>query len=140
MISYLPIHGTWGADDGWVVNDADPFTVFMSEHGFEPLRGIDLAPWVWSGKINGVLWYGKRDWFNARDSLRVFLSRCSYDQRNLFALSHGGQPAIELAATGFPIRSLTTIGTPRRHDIPAEQAVHSIGIWQHIYDPARDVM
>lgn len=140
MTKYLPVNGTWGADDGWVTSDGDPFSLFMRGQRFEPIRNPDGSPWTWNGKVNGLLWYGTQDWKDAADSLEALLTPVPYEDRNLFGHSHGGNPVLLLAARGFAIRSLTTIGTPRRHDMPAVEASHHIAIWQHIYDKKWDWM
>ena len=139
MTCYLPVNGTWAADDGWVNDPRDPFALFMASQQFHPIRTGLGKPWTWSGRLNGFLFsWWQNDWKEAADSLEFMLTQVEYEHRNIIAHSHGGQPAILLAARGFAIRSLTTMATPRRHDIPAEEAVHHIGMWQHVYDSKRD--
>lgn len=57
-----------------------------------------------------------------------------FADRNVIAHSHGGQVALFCAARGVPIRTLTTVGTPVRHDVPAAAARKRVLFWQHIYD------
>jgi hypothetical protein len=139
MTFYVPVNGTWAADDGWVTSLNDPFSIFMASQHFHPVRLPEDTPWTWSGRLNGFLFSRwQQDWQEASESLGLMLGALPYEHRNLIAHSHGGAVAVLLAARGFPIRSLTTIGTPRRFDIHAEEAANHIGLWQHVYDSKRD--
>jgi hypothetical protein len=138
-VGYVPLAGTGGAKDGWVFDDDDPFTRYMDAQGFGPIRNGDGAPlFQWDGGLSGLWWQGTRHWRRQVNPLRAALWRIPYRYRILFAHSHAGQFAIMLAAQGFPIRALVTIGTPRRFDVPAVDAVGSIGTWLHLHDNRRD--
>lgn len=139
MIYYLPIAGTHSQQDGWVVDNHDPFTLMMHANKFVPLRRADGLAWNWSTQLQG-LWFltGSKVWYRTAVDLAQFLQDVPYEARNLIAHSHGGQPAIIAAAFGLRLRTLTTVGTPRRRDVPAEQARPNIGYWQHIHDQGRD--
>lgn len=133
---YLPIGGTGHSSEGWVVNNDDLFTLFMRARNFEPVRPKG-QPWMWSGKL--AVW-NDREWRLWANALQGVLSGIPFEQRNIFAHSHGGTIAIMAAANGAEIRTLTTFGTPNRRDIQAPQAVTHIRYWQHIYDKDRDWM
>lgn len=142
MTKYMPLAGTDSADAGWITDSSDPFTLHMQAEGFEMHRKPDGSPlFNWSGKLGGLWWQGIRVWMDAAEELEVVLSELPYEERNLIAVSHGGQPALLLASLGFPIRTLTTVGTPRRPgDINAAKAAKNILYWQHIYDADKDWM
>jgi hypothetical protein len=138
-MKYLPIAGTWGQDDGWVIDNADPFTCELARYGLEPLRRIDGTPlFNWPAKLSGLPFLRRKYWQQWGLTLGHTLIRLPYIDRNLIAHSHGGQLAIIAAANGVKIRTLTTIATPRRKDVPAEIAVNNIGYWQHVFDPKKD--
>lgn len=138
---YLPIGGTHHADEGWVTEDDDLFTLFMRAREFQPIRPGG-KPWVWSGDVGGLSIFtkGDREWYRWAEELRAVLQSVPFEQRNLFGHSHGGTLAIILAASGFEIRTLTTFGTPNRRDLPSATAVKNIRYWQHLYDKDRDWM
>lgn len=135
-MKYLPIAGTDGWNDAWCRDDSDFGTMMIAE-GFTSLRAGD-RPFRWSTALDGLLGED-RDWEAASYALYYFLLGVPYADRNLIAHSHGGQLPILLAASGFPIRSLTTVGTPARDDMPLEAAEAFIGFHQHIYDLKRDL-
>lgn len=134
-MKYAALAGTNGWRDAWTQPDSD-FGRMMTGQGFSVLtkRG---RMYRWSTLLEG-LFGDNRVWDSATDALEFFLDDVPYADRNLIGHSHGGQPCIKLAARGFPIRSLTTVGTPVRDDIPAAQAAEYIGYWQHIYDDCFD--
>lgn len=137
---YIPIAGTWGYDSAsWAYDDESPWASMMRTAGFTPIRATDGRPFRWTTQLDGLKFWGKRyDWEAGADALAYFLEPVPYEHRNLIAHSHGGQVALFLAASKVPIRTLTTIGTPRRYDVPAESAKPFIRFWQHIYDQQRD--
>lgn len=137
---YLPLAGTHSRTDGWVIDDGDPFTLMMRRNRFVPIRQADGSPWNWSTKLQGLFWTGTKDWYRYAVLLAAFLETIPYADRNLIAHSHGGQLPLIAASSGTRIRTLTTVGTPRRKDIPAQHALPQIGFWQHIYDMDRDVI
>jgi len=137
-INFVPVGGTWGGDAPWATRDDDPFQQMMRQEMFFPVRWPDDAPFVWSGKLAGMWFMGIQEWHRLADALEQFLRHIPYPDRNLICHSHGGQGALILAARGFPLCSLTTVGTPIRKDIPADEAVDSIGMWQHVHDIDRD--
>ncbi len=140
-VRYVPIAGTFAWGDGWVIDDNDPFTVFMNERGFRPIRAQDGRPFRWSTNLAGLLpWRGLRDWEAGGDALAYFLEPVPYADRNLIAHSHGGQPPAFAAASGVKIRSLTTVGTPVRTDVPWDAAEPNIGRHVHVYDETWDWM
>lgn len=139
LTPYLPVSGTWGEQDGWVTREHDPFTAFMRSQRFEPLRQHDGTPFTWSSRLNGWHWFERMTaWKECRDKARALLITVPYVYRNVIAHSHGGQGIILLAADGFPIRSLTTIGTPYRRNMPIDEAAQHVAIWQHFHDLERD--
>lgn len=132
---YVPIAGTHAWGDGWIT-DESPFAAMMRAEGFEPLRSGD-RPFRWSTALDGLLGED-HDWQAAADALYWFLRPIPVGDRNIIAHSHGGQVALLLASSGVPLRSLTTVGTPCRDDIPVAIAEHAIGFHQHLYDLRRD--
>jgi hypothetical protein len=138
-MNYVPIAGTWdwGNRDNWT-QATSPFGKMMTAEGFELLHCGD-RPFRWATALDG--WFGDdREWEAAADALYFFLRFVPLEDRNLIAHSHGGQLVSFLCASGFPIRSLTTIGTPVRDDVPWKVAEAVIGFHQHIYDLKRDLI
>jgi hypothetical protein len=135
-VKYLPIAGTNGWRDAWTREDSD-FGRLMRAEGFELLRAGE-RPFRWSTALDGLLGED-RQWEAGADALYYFLRTVPLADRNLIAHSHGGQLPIILAAAGFLIRSLTTVGTPCRDDVPVAAAEHFIQFHQHIYDLRRDL-
>lgn len=133
------IAGTWAGNPTWIENSSGPFQQALAKEGFETAR-VDGVPFRWSTKLGGIPFFHRNVWNEATEQLRAFAQHFAYDDLNFIAHSHGGQLAIKLAASGFPMRTLTTIATPRRHDIPAEAAVKNIGLWQHVFDNNEDHM
>ncbi len=136
---YIPIAGTHGWGDAWVVDNDAPLTVFLESKGFRPIRAQDGRPFRWSTDVTGLSPFkDEHDWMAGADALSYFLQGVEFKDRNLIAHSHGGQVAAFCAASGVPIRSLTTIGTPVRTDVPWKQAWPYIGRHVHVYDNASD--
>lgn len=133
MTRYVPIAGTHAWRDGWCVDDTHPFTRMMQAHNFSPVRARDGRPFRWSTAVDG-LFGDDREWQAGAEALYYFLDPIPYADRNLIAHSHGGQVAILCAAGGCPIRTLTTVGTPPRSDMPIAAALARIAFWQHVYD------
>jgi hypothetical protein len=136
-MKYLAIAGTNGWRDNWTHDDS-PFGTMMAAEGFESLL-CDGRRFRWSTALDGLLG-DDREWEAAADALYYFLRLVPLEDRNLIAHSHGGQLPLILAASGFPLRSLTTVGTPPRADVPVTLAQAHIGLHQHIYDMRRDWM
>jgi len=144
---YIPVAGTWGVDDAWVVSDTGLFTGMMLSDGMAPLRATDKTPiFNWDSKLNGLWWTGSESWTYYGIKLADLLEQIPFEFRNLIAHSHGGNVALNAAnvlATrpGLPrIRTLTTVGTPVRADINARGAAEMIDFWQHICDARWDWM
>lgn len=135
-MKYLPIAGTNAWRDKWTRADS-PFGLMMKAEGFEPLLAGGRQ-FRWSTGLDG-LFGDDREWEAASDAAYFFLRDSAYEDRNLIAHSHGGQVALILAASGFHIRTLTTVGTPPRENIPVAAAEENIGFHQHIYDVHRDL-
>jgi hypothetical protein len=137
-VFYVPVAGTWGASDGWVCSDADPFTTYARYQArLLPRRRADGQPWNWSGKLGGLFWTDPSTWQEPAEDLATFLGSLPYAERNLLAASHGGQIA-QIASTIVRIRTLTTVGTPVRYDV--RRFLPNIGYWQHIYDRRWDLI
>jgi len=138
-VRYVPIAGTHGWRDAWCTDDASPFARTLAGQRFAVIRAENGRPFRWSTDLNGLrFWDRNSDWEAGADALAYFLEHLDYSDRNLIAHSHGGQVALILASQGFRIRSLTTVGTPRRGDVNAARAKQHIGFWQHVYDRSRD--
>lgn len=138
-IRYVPVAGTNGWNDAWCMRFGSPFAAMMRKQGFDQVYSKDGRPFRWTTNLTGLKWWGQeRDWQAGADALCYFLERLPYEDRNVIAHSHGGQVAIFLAASGVQLRTLTTVGTPVRKDVPAFKAALQIGLWLHIYDMQRD--
>ena len=141
IVHYVPIAGTWAFRDGWCTDALSPFQRFLSARGFEAIRHLDGRPFRWSTDLDGVrVWARHSQWEAGADALYYASESLPYEDRNYLAHSHGGQLVALLAAQGFRIRSLTTIGTPYRDDIPWAEAERHIAFHQHIYDDSFDLM
>lgn len=134
---YLPIAGTWAWNDAWCMRDDSPFALMMAREGFAPLRAQDGRRFRWSTALDG-LFGDDRHWLAGTDALYYFLQTVPLEHRNFIAHSHGGQLPLHLASQGVQIRSLITVGTPKRADVDSEAAAKNIGTWLHIYDLKRD--
>ncbi len=135
-MKYLPIAGTDGWNDAWVKAKSD-FGQMMAAEGFELLLAGD-RPFRWSTALDG-LFGDDRQWAAGADALYYFLRFVPLEDRNLICHSHGGQLPAFVCASAFPIRSLTTVGTPVRDDVPWSAAEGFIGFHQHLYDLKRDL-
>lgn len=135
---YIPIAGTGGYLDEWFTDDS-VFTNTLRARNFIPIRGGDSRPFRWDGVING-LGDHQEAWKAGADSLFYFIRDLPYANMNLIAHSHGGQLALTLASQGVKIRSLITVGTPYRYDVPVDRAEKFIEYHQHIYDVKFDII
>ena len=135
---YVAIAGTHGFRDAWATEDDSDFAQQMHDHGYHMIRTMDGDAFQWSGDLNGLL--HNTDWEAGALALGYFVAQLKYQDRNFIAHSHGGQVALIHAARGHKIRTLTTVGTPPRADVPAAKARPNIGFWQHIYDAKVDWM
>jgi hypothetical protein len=138
---YLPMPGTWAWNGAWL-KDGSPFVEALRAQNFVPIRTEEGEPFNgWTTRLTGVVpWSKKQDWLAGADETEYFLKGLPYEWLNLFCHSHAGNVAIELAARGFKLRTLTTIATPNRADVPQAEAAKHIGYWQHLYDPERDLV
>ncbi len=135
-MNYIPIAGTNGWRDTWVREDSD-FGRMMIASGCKSLRVGDRS-FRWSGALDGID-SDNREWEAFADSLYFFARQFAYEDLNFIAHSHAGQIVLLLAATGFKIRTLTTVGTPIRPEIQLAKAEDSIGYHQHIFDTRFDL-
>ena len=135
-MKYIPVAGTHGWRNGWT-NDDSLFGHMMAAEGFTSSRAGDRV-YQWSGALDGLLGQDL-DWQAASDSLYYFSRDMDYADRNYIAHSHGGNIVLILAASKFPIRTLTTVGTPPREGPEFSHAEDYIGLHQHIYDLRRDL-
>jgi pimeloyl-ACP methyl ester carboxylesterase len=135
---YVAIAGTHGWRDGWATDDQSDFALQMHAHNFHMIRTDQGDAFQWSGDLNGLL--HRTDWQAGAMALAYFLDGVPYDDRNLIAHSHGGQVVFHYVALGRKIRTLTTVGTPPRSDVPMLLAKPYIGFHQHIYDEKVDWM
>lgn len=128
---YAAMAGTGGYQDEWVL-PGSPFGKMMSAAGHE-LITIGGRGFGWDGVLDG--WDPRHPtWESMASAAGWFLNGIRYEDLNLIAHSHAGNGVLILAARGFRIRSLTTVGTPCRSDVPLELAEDFIGFHQHIYD------
>jgi pimeloyl-ACP methyl ester carboxylesterase len=136
---YIPIAGTGAYSDPWYCDDNSMFARMMRGAGFAVVRAVDGRPFRWSTDIDGLKFWARRSqWEAGADALVYFMEYLPVDDRNVIAHSHGGQLALLAAASGLQLRTLTTIGTPVRNDVPSREAAKNIGFWQHIYDKEFD--
>lgn len=141
LTRYVPVAGTWAFKDGWCTDDNSPFAQTFAERGFSAVRARDGRPFRWTTNLAGLVpGRDERDWQAGADALYYFCEHLPYEDLNIIAHSHGGQVALFMAASGVKIRTLTTVGTPPRADVPAAAALANIGYWQHIFDLKTDWM
>lgn len=139
------VHGTWGADfeDGDEPNywyeRGSAFCEYLKTQGFDPECFEELR---WSGNLEGLSGFWPWNWFKSPErrtwqagayAMKYLLVGAPVESRNLICHSHAGQLALILAAKGFQINTLVTVGTPVRGDVPAEKARPNIGRWLHLY-------
>lgn len=136
-MNYIPIAGTGGYRDTWVREDSE-FGRMMTAAGCLSLRVGDRN-FRWSGALDGID-SSNNDWEAYADALFYFSRQFAYEDLNYVAHSHAGQIVLLLAASGFKIRTLTTVGTPIRPEIPLAKAEDAIGFHQHICDKSFDLM
>jgi pimeloyl-ACP methyl ester carboxylesterase len=137
----IGVAGTWDDQPAWIEDPAGPFQVMLAGEGFEIARSTKTGlPFRWSTKLSGLPFVNRGEWQRAGDELFAFLHEFPYEDRNIIAHSHGGQVALFAAASdpAMQIRTLTTVGTPVRKDVPALDARKHIDYWQHISDLERD--
>jgi hypothetical protein len=132
-LGYLPLAGTHGWRDGWCTRDDHPFSLMMACQGFYVVRRPNGDRWRWSTVLDG-LFGDDETWIAAGENLADFLAAyVPFEHRNVIAHSHGGNVAA-IAAQSVPLRTLTTIGTPRREELDYQKTCDNVGYWQHIYD------
>lgn len=121
---YILIGGSFQYYDDWYQTDSGLFTSFMARRGFQRID----PPYRWNGGVTVT------DWRASADALGWYLRGVDFADRNVIAYSNGGQPVLCLCARGIEIRTLTTVGTPVRSDVPTERAEAAIRYHQAIYD------
>ena len=140
MTSYIPIGGTHDfVPHGKVRAWCERGSVFEGQ-----MRGqgcVALVPPtypLWSTAVNGVIWSrGNRAWWHGAAIVADWLLQLDPKDRNLIALSHGGQVALLAAATLERVTRhdtvrLVTVGTPHRRDL---RQYYGLGLdrWWHLY-------
>ena len=136
MLTYVPVAGThdWNPDEAggrWWERDS-AFATFMSRHDVER-RGRAAFPF-WSTALSGALFVGpaRRAWWHGAYVLADYLEGLPFDERNVIALSHGGQVAAIAAGLVTGVHRLVTVGTPVRKDLA--RAYRRIRCpWMHLY-------
>lgn len=125
MRHFVLIGGSFEYYRTWYLDRTAPFLSMMFQQGFTPIA----PPFRWNGGVLPV------DWCAASDAMFYLLRDVPYEDRNIIAYSNGGQVALEFAARWrFSIRTLTTVGTPCRFDVPVDLAEDYIAYHQQIYD------
>ena len=114
------------------MSDSSAFALMMAQEGFLKIT-MGGRPFRWSTLLDGLV--GENlTWEAGADALCYFLDRVPIYDRNLIAHSHGGNVALMALASGLQVNTLTTVGTPRRHDVDYLTASRRVSFWQHIYD------
>jgi hypothetical protein len=109
----------------WYYDRHQPFCALLEHEGFDLIDPV----FRWNGGILPV------DWEAAGEALWYCCRTLPYLARNFICYSNGGLVALECAARrGFDMRTLTTVGTPYRYDVPIDTAEDRIGYHQAIYD------
>lgn len=144
------VAGTWAANPPWIEDPCHPFQQMLARAGVQVARSPRTGePFRWPTGLSGLPFVGRDLWPTWGKALLDFAREFPYEDRNVLAHSHGGQVAIYALALGAPIglsqtpapvrfRTLTTVGTPVRADVPAVQAATNVRYWQHIIDKDRD--
>lgn len=133
--TYVPVAGThdWApgtaATRWWQA--ASPFTQMMRRLGLD--RAGQEWPF-WSTALAGTVFAGRtrRVWWHGAYVLATFLKTLPLEDRNLIALSHGGQVAAIAASRLVPVRTLVTVCTPVRRDLDDVYRVVQAR-WLHLY-------
>lgn len=134
-MNYTLVAGTGGYRAPWVKEDSD-FCRMMTSADFHSLL-VGGRHYGWSGRFDGADG-DNSEWESFAQSLYFYARDLAYVDLNFFGHSHGGNIILLLAASGFRIRSLTTIGTPIRPEINLAKAEDNIGFHQHIMDDRFD--
>lgn len=142
MRKLILVAGTDEGNPAWIEDPLHPFQRTLRAEGLEVARStLTGLPYRWSTKLAGLPFMSTLVWSASGDELIAFAEEFSYDDLNFFALSHGGQVVIEaVSKMTRRARTITTIGTPRRHDMPAEKAAANVAFWQHVLDRDHDKM
>lgn len=137
MTRYIPVTGT-GAEHEWH-KPQSLLALYLLRQDMVPLTQPDGSPlFTWAGSLYGLWWQGAQGWRREAERLALALVAVPYEDRNVIGHSHGGNLVLFAAAHGIKIRTLTTIGTPRRNDVPSRAASQHIEHWQHVHDQDRD--
>jgi len=132
----FPGTGEWDPNDhtgvAWFQRGST-FSRLMSQHGFDQALPDDQP--AWSSALAGTPLSGPnrkaRPWWYGVAMTDARLRALPAEDRNLIAVSHGGQPATILAGR-VPCRSLITVGTPVRRDMRAHYL--AVGCpWLHVF-------
>jgi hypothetical protein len=134
---YIPVAGTGGWQATWIHEDSD-FGRMMTAAGCASVRTGNRL-FRWDGAIDGIDG-DNATWESYAEALFYFSRDLRYEDLNYICHSHAGQIALLLAASGFKLRSLTTVGTPIRPEIDLAKAEDNIGFHQHIIDDRFDVI
>jgi hypothetical protein len=138
MKKVVLVGGTGRRHHRWIEDPCSPFRVMLKFAGIEPAT-VGGRLFEWNGKLSGVPFINRGLWEDESFRLVGFMVQAEcYD---VIAHSHGGQLAIWAAKrlSGFRrVHSLTTVGTPVRHDVPAVEAAKNIDVWQHLHDRKGD--
>lgn len=122
-MKYVIVAGSFEYYHTWYLDPGSLFNAFLRAH--------DLTlgpPFKWNGGVTLT------DFEAAADALHCCLKDLDDCDRNVIAYSNGGEPPLLLAAQGFPIRTLTTVGTPCRTDTHNTEAAQMIRYHQAVYD------
>lgn len=134
MMPVILVGGTWSnkqkdilAEEWW--KPGSKFYYQTVKHGYK------VYSFAWTTNLEGVL--GKNEEW---DSASERFSRIVPENAIIVAHSHGGQIPILAAAKGFKVKSLVTVATPVRGDMPYKEASKNIAFWSHIYGNYKDYM
>lgn len=138
---YIPIHGTWGIDDGerawW--RPKSSFANYAKNYNIIQLEDV---PFIWSSDLTGFTYniLGPKtkltDWAAGGWSLYYYLRHVPVGDRNIIAHSHGLQCVLFAASYGLEINNLISVGSPIRNDMHQTTVIarNKIKHWMHIYD------
>lgn len=131
VVQIILVPGTWANERGAPKDEWwKPGSPFWSEC---VNQGKTPTSFPWDTDLEGVI--GLNDhWIRAGSRLcKIAANGCV-----IVAHSHGGQVAVYAAAMGLKIKTLITLATPVRPDVPYDKARVNIDRWVHCYGDYED--
>lgn len=139
--TYIPVHGTWGLDDGELAwwKPKSEFAKYATQFNMYQVSG---HPFIWTSDLTGVTYnllsrhQKNADWYAGGWALIYYCGTLAIHNRNIIAHSHGLQVVLYACANGLMINNLISVCSPIRADLNeiTQIARPRISRWKHIYD------